>query len=325
MTEKSWTIGDVLNWTTSKFKQCDLPTPLLDAQLLLCQVLKTQKINLYLDYEKPLTVLERKSFRDLVTRRLNGEPVAYILNEKYWYNLNLYVDKNVLIPRPETECLVDFVKDVFLHQKENPKIIFDFCTGSGCLALALAQLYPESTVVGIDVSSQALEIAKKNALKNNISNCEWLLLDLTKSDSYSFLKNKLNVAQVIVANPPYVTEKEWFGLDISVKNYEPKIALTAEDEGLYIAHQILKNCQEFSLLEKEKCGFFAMEMSEGQPQKLISTKICSLPSILSLQKNNLEEWFSICDFDLKYRFLCKVTGEYTCLSGHEVIEVQETN
>jgi release factor glutamine methyltransferase len=118
VSQRSWTTRDILSWTTNRFKQLDLDSPLLDAQLLLSHVLKTTKIQLYLDMDKPLTEQERAELRQLVSRRLEGEPVAYILNEKHWYNLTLKVDKRVLIPRPETELLADFALETLKHHKE---------------------------------------------------------------------------------------------------------------------------------------------------------------------------------------------------------------
>jgi release factor glutamine methyltransferase len=304
MADKNWTVGDVLTWTTSRFQQCDLPTPLLDAQLLLCFVLKTQKINLYIDYQKPLTSDERRVYRDLVARRLNGEPVAYILSEKDWYHLNLYVDPNVLIPRPETECIVDFVKDAFQFANTEPKVIFDFCTGSGCLALALAQAYPKATVVGVDISSPALKIAAKNAARNHVQNCQWRLLDLSQSSSFESLKNDFGQPQAIVANPPYVTEKEWVSLDISVKNYEPKLALTSPDDGLFLAKEIIKNTIDIEFFAQNDRHFFSMELSQGQPSQLQAVQEFHSVSTAFTQ-GQFDEWFSLCDFDGKQRFLCR--------------------
>ena len=300
--EKNWTIREILTWTTGRFKQAEIETPLLDAQLLLCKVLNTAKINLYMDMDKPLTSHERSCLREFVKRRLAGEPVAYILNEKHWYDLRLYVDQRVLIPRPETECLLDFIISTIKFYDKTPKIIFDLCTGSGCLALALAKIFPDSTIVGVDISRDALAVADKNAKINGLTNIEWLQLDLTQVDSYFLLKEKYGQAQVVVANPPYVSEKEWMTLDISVKNYEPKLALTADEDGLFIGKQIIKNlsflCDEFNV--------FGMEMGEGHPQKLIPSPIMHRLFNSIAADKSVNEWFSLGDLDSKQRFLCRV-------------------
>ncbi len=305
--ENVWTIREILSWTTNRFKQADIDTPLLDAQLLLCKVLNTTKINLYMDMDKPLADFERSALREFVKRRLSGEPVAYILNEKYWYNLKLYVDKRVLIPRPETECLMDFVVETIKFYNQAPLIIYDFCTGSGCLAIALAKTYPGSKVIAVDNSQEALSVAKQNAQLNNTINIEWLNLDLTKEDTYSFLKEKYGKAQIIAANPPYVSEQEWINLDISVKNYEPKAALTAEEDGLFIGKEILKNIENYSLLSND-FAIFSMEMAENQPQKLIPSSLPLKKHLFntSAQEKIVNEWFGLSDLDNKNRFLCKI-------------------
>ena len=104
-----WTIREILNWTTKRFSESGIDTPLLDTQLLLCRVLNLTKIQLYTEIDKPLNDKERFQFRELVKKRLKGEPVAYLLNEKYWYDIKLYIDNRVLIPRPETESMLDFI------------------------------------------------------------------------------------------------------------------------------------------------------------------------------------------------------------------------
>ncbi|MES2613866.1 MAG: peptide chain release factor N(5)-glutamine methyltransferase [Bdellovibrionota bacterium] len=307
--DKKWTTGEVLTWTINRFKQADIETPLLDAQLLMCKVLNTTKIKLYTNYEQPLTLAERTSLREFVKRRLSGEPVAYILKEKYWYNLKFFVDNRVLIPRPETECLLDFVLEThkFYFEKQNEVdkklLIYDFCTGSGCLAIALAKSFPAATIIAVDISQDALVVAQENASVNNVTNIEWLNLDLTKPQSYPFLKEKYGLANIVVANPPYVSEEEWKNIDISVKNYEPKIALTADENGLFIGKTIVQNTN--SLLNHER-SIFAMEMAAQQPQKLIHEPLKNYLFNSSVQEKCVNKWFSLCDLDQKNRFLCAI-------------------
>ncbi|BBH54336.1 peptide chain release factor N(5)-glutamine methyltransferase [Fluviispira sanaruensis] len=299
--EKLWTIREILNWTSKHFHEKKIETPLLDAQLLLCKVLNLSKVQLYIEMDKPLNETEKRDYRALVKRRLNGEPVAYILNEKYWHNLKLYVDKRVLIPRPETESMLDFV----LQNKKNCdlKYILDLCTGSGCLAIALAKAFPTTIVIGVDISTEALAVAKINAELNSVHNVEWLLADLTQLEIFQELKTKYKAFDIVVANPPYVTEKEWHSLEHTVKEFEPKLALVAADEGLFIGEQIVKNIEDFSLLSSN--SIFAMEMADKQPQKIKSEckKIIQHNHpIWEIPKN---EWFTLCDWERKERFLVK--------------------
>ena len=165
--KKIWTVKEILTWISAKFQSEKIQTPLLDAQLLLCHVLKYKgRVDLYINSEKILKQSELVSLREFVKRRLLHEPVAYIINQKYWYNLDLYIDSNVLIPRPETESLLDFIIETLSSRSRDDtgieaNIIFDFCTGSGCLAIALGKLFPTSKVYAFDISPQALEVAKK--------------------------------------------------------------------------------------------------------------------------------------------------------------------
>lgn len=307
--EMLWTIRDILNWTTQRFSESGIDTPLLDTQLLLCHVLNLKKIQLYTEMDKPLTGSERFEFRELVKKRLNGEPVAYLLNEKYWHDLKLYLDKRVLIPRPETESMLDFVLQNCKLKSKNPEVIFDFCTGSGCLALALAKKYPTSKVIGIDISQDALDVAVKNAELNSVKNITWLNADVTNPELYQHLLSEYQAADIIVANPPYVTEKEWNQLEVTVKNYEPKIALVSDNEGLKIGKKIFQNICDVNLLNLT--GIFAMEMAEKQPQKICDEvrKIIQMShSIWAIPKN---EWFALCDLEGKDRFLVRVQENKT--------------
>ena len=299
-----WTIREILNWTTKRFAESGIDTPLLDSQLLLSHVLKLKKIQLYTEIDKPLTVNERTKFRELVKKRLNGEPVAYLLNEKYWHDLTLYLDKRVLIPRPETESMLDFILQNCKLKSEEPKVIFDFCTGSGCLAIALAKSFPNSQVIGIDISQDALDVAIKNAELNSVNNIIWINADATNQELYQNLFLNYGAANIIVANPPYVTEKEWMHLEITVKNYEPKIALVCENEGLLVGKSIVQNVVQFGLLNS--CGIFAMELAEKQPQKICSEISKTVQMSHSLWSTPKNEWFALCDLEGKDRFLVKI-------------------
>lgn len=296
-----WTVATILNWTVTRFKEAQFETPLLDAQLLLCHVLGVERIKLYTDNTKPLSEVEKNTLREYVRRRLAGEPVAFILQEKHWYNLKLYVDANVLIPRPETECLVDFV----IESAVAPKLIYDFCTGSGCIALALAKKYPTAQVVGIDISPAALNVAKRNAELNHITNVTWVEGDVTLQALWNTLAERYGKAEIITANPPYVSEGEWEELNVSVKNFEPKLALVAHDEGLALGQCILKYVSTPPCMIQET-GVFCMELAHAQPQRLFPNQNLEKISFQSAaQKKPHNAWFTLCDLNQKARFLCK--------------------
>jgi release factor glutamine methyltransferase len=253
-----WTVQEILRWTSQRFAQVDIATPLLDAQVLLCFVMKISRVELYTQAQRPLTSQERSVFREFVRRRLAGEPVAYLLGKKDWHDLSLYVDKRVLIPRPETESLLDFALEVLKSAQKKPRHILDLCTGSGCLAVAFAKRFPEARVFALDISQESLEVAELNARENGVSNIEFMLADVTKLPVLEHLRKIPLEFDVVVANPPYVSENEWMLCDVSVKNFEPKLALTAAEDGLQVARLLYENVIKSSLLSDH--SLFCMEV-----------------------------------------------------------------
>ena len=307
--EKVWTIKDILYWLTEKFNAAKIETARLDAQILLSYALGLSKIQLYTHSDKPLTTQEREKLRALVKRRLSGEPVAYITEQKDWYNLNLFVNKNVLIPRPETESLVDFIVDEikFNQTQAETKIVFDFCTGSGCIALALGKLFPNYKIYAFDYSTEALTIARKNAELNTVTNVEFIELDLSQEESFTFIqKNIAKSANIICANPPYVSEEEWEQLQKNVKLFEPKSALISPNGGLFLGSFIYEQTLIKSLLEPS--GLFCMELSHNQPIQLISKHFNNFSEKsykiqAPHQDKPTNSWFTQSDLEGKKRFL----------------------
>lgn len=305
--QKYWSVKDILSWTTAKFLSQNIPTPLLDAQILLSHVLKFKtRIELYLNSEKILKVDELDILRSYIKRRLANEPVAYILNQKHWCNLELYVDQNVLIPRPETETLFDFVIETANHVSLKPKIIFDFCTGSGCFAIALGKYFPEARVFAFDISHEALEITKKNALHNNVNNVECIFANVEDEITYIKLQKEFLKADIIVANPPYISLSDWDNLAPEVKNYEPKISLVSEENGLSLGRMIFDGINKFALLNEQ--SVFAMELAHQQPIKLLAeqSNITTLSARLSYLEKPHNEWFILKDLENRERFLIKI-------------------
>lgn len=297
--QEVWTLGKILNWTTQKFAELDLPTPLLDAQLLLAHVLGYSRVKLYTDLQRPLSPDERSQMRDLVKRRMAGEPVAYLLKKKEWHDLCLYVDERVLIPRPETETLLDIAVEA-LSDRPSPKVIIDFCTGSGCLALALKKRFPDARVFAVDISLDALDVAKLNSEQLSLE-IEFLQLDALLESSFEVLQTALSQADLIVSNPPYVSQAEWLQLDISVKNFEPAIALVAHDEGLQISRSLLNNCLKFKLLSPN--AFLIFEMGVGHPAQIAPQTPARISAGDSMRSLPSGTYLSIRDLAGKERFL----------------------
>jgi len=262
MALEQWTVKDILQWTSQRFSQQELPTPLLDAQLLLASVLGLSKVQLYMAHDRVLSADERTRMRELVKRRVSGEPVAYLLGRKEWHELDLHLDARVLIPRPETETLLDFAFEAFRGSKRTPTAVLDLCTGSGCLAISFAKRYPDAKVIAVDISEDALAVARENARRNGTPQVEFVLGDVTDPSLYATLANKVSAQggrfSVIVANPPYVSESEWNACDVGVRDFEPKLALVAEDEGLAIGRALLRLVEDGALLAAH--GVFGMEL-----------------------------------------------------------------
>lgn len=304
---ETWTVRQILNWTTGRFKELDIPTALLDAQLLICAALGLDKIALYTQIERPLTMEERGVLKELVKRRMAGEPVAYILRQKFWHDLDLYVDGRVLIPRPETETLLDLTLEVGKKRPELTTVIFDFCTGSGCLALALAKRFPHAKVVGVDISSDALEVAELNKKRNAIENVTFVEGDVTSLATTEKLVAEFGLPGIVVANPPYVRESEWAELDVSVSKYEPRLALVSGSEGLDVAAAMSRNLEASGVMKGPL--FLALELASGHPEQLAAllkkelvanaVDPFTVAELLPLHKH-----FGVRDLEQRSRYLC---------------------
>lgn len=305
-----WTVRDVLSWTSQKFAGLQIPTPLLDAQLLIGSVLCLSKVEIYTQLDRPLLESERSSLRELVRRRLSGEPVAYLLNQKFWHDLDLHVDSRVLVPRPETETLLDVVLAICKHESRKPKHILDICTGSGCLAIALAKTFPEATVTGVDISLDALDVARLNAERNKVGNIEWRHGDALDVGTYSGCAS--SNFDIIVANPPYVSESEWNQCDSTVKEFEPRLALVGGLEGWQMPRRLLDALRNSGLLDS--AGIVGIELGISHPEILAAefgarcgfefpnpflSVACQRP-VWEFPRNC---WFSVKDYTQRSRFL----------------------
>lgn len=223
------TIKEALDKTTIFFKEKNFESPRLDAEILLSSALNLKRIDLYLKFENQMTESEIENCRTFVRRRASGEPIAYILRQKDFYNEVFYVDQNVLIPRPETELLVDEVLR-WVHQRgyQNKSLqVLDLGTGSGCIGLSLIKKLPEAQATLVDISQGALNVAKKNAEGLGLSSrCECILKN---AEELSIENKKFDI---IISNPPYIDREDTEIMD-AVKKFEPHQALFASDEGLH--------------------------------------------------------------------------------------------
>lgn len=231
---KTWKILELLKVTEEHFRKNNISSPRLNAELLLSAALKMNRINLYLDFEKPLNEAELADFRAKVKRRLAGEPLQYILGEAEFYGLKFIVNPSVLIPRQETELLVDKTLE-FIHTRklENPQIL-EIGSGSGCVSIATASKVL-CNITSVDISEAAIETAQRNSLLNNTTE----KINFRYADFLSDV-NDFNGYDIVVSNPPYIASAEMPALQREVKDYEPISALTDNGDGLTFYKKIFQ-------------------------------------------------------------------------------------
>jgi release factor glutamine methyltransferase len=255
--KKIWTILDLITWGTEYLSEKSIDDSRLNIELMLAHVLQLQRIQLYTNFDRPLSENELAQFKSLLKRRLTHEPLQYILGETEFMGLKFVVDKRVLIPRPDTEILVEKVIDrIKMDFSTEPTIrILDIGTGSGCIAVSLAKMIPNVSVLSIDRSDEALQIAAINAETNGVAGkVAFANKDFLTDNEFS------QIFHCIVSNPPYISNKEYTVLDPEVREFEPKLALADGSDGLTFYHSIAKRCNT-NLTEN---GFVAVEHAFDQ-------------------------------------------------------------
>lgn len=233
---ESWSVRRVLSWAADDLKRRGNDTGRLDAELLLARVLQVDRIGLILHAERPLSPGELGSFRELFKRRRSGEPVAYLLGEREFYGISLRVDARVLIPRPDSERLVEVALE-----RTRPRSMLgsalDLCTGSGCVAIAFARTRPTWSVTASDVSPAALEVARDNAHRTGA------IRNLRLLEGSLFAPVVGERFDLITANPPYIASAELAELAPDVRDFEPRLALDGGADGLDFVRQIATRAQ----------------------------------------------------------------------------------
>ena len=266
------TIKEVLSLSRQYLESAGVVNSRYSAEAIIAFVLNCKRLDLYLNFDKPLISSELDSIRNCLKRRKEKEPLEYIFNSTEFFNCSLRITKDVLIPRSETEQLVEMVSKVLQsdleaaykqnlessdeNQNNSPdfkKTLWDLCTGSGCIAIALKKAFPALEVKASDISDPALEVARSNA---RINDC---LIDFKSGDLFDPFKNEK--ADYIICNPPYISENEYVFLMDDVKNFEPKNALVAEDDGLYFYKKFADMLP--SVLRPGGKAFFEIGYSQG--------------------------------------------------------------
>ena len=268
---KSWTVLDLIKATASFLGERGSPSPRVDAEVLLAHQLGLSRTQLYMAFARPIDDEEREQFRALVKRRADGVPVAYITGTRGFWTLDLAVDERVLIPRPETERIVELALEFVGERKSARWRIVDVGTGSGCIALALASELPNATVLGIDISADALEVARENAETLGLRD----RVRLVCGDGLEPLRSRGAVVDIIVSNPPYIDPTDE-RVETSVRKHEPDVALFAGRDGLDVVRELLRDAP--SALASG--GLFLCEIGQGQhdqvlalPTQLVETEV----------------------------------------------------
>ncbi len=259
-----WTVDRILNWTIHHFTSQKIPEPRLSAELLLSKVLNCKRIDLYLQFERILSIKERDQFREYVKRRARREPVQYILGETEFYGFPFKVSPDVIIPRPETELLVDAVVEEVQSVRRPSAKVLDIGTGSGCIAVCLAKLLPDCSIWAIENSPAAMKVAKQNAGLNEVS-AHFIEGDIFKDGSS--LPTKFDI---IVSNPPYVALSDISKLEPEVKEFEPKDALLAGEDGLEFYRKIVNLIPD--LIDKKGKVFLEIGYNQAKPLEEIFAK-----------------------------------------------------
>jgi release factor glutamine methyltransferase len=249
------TVLEVLQATAAYFKRHSVENPRLNAEHLLAHVLGRRRIDLYLEFERALTEAELGPLRDFVKRRGEGEPLQHLLGTVEFSGLTFLCDKRALVPRPETEQLVEFLK----FEIQNPKSeIVDVGTGSGVIALSLAAKFPEAEIFGVDVSDDALSLAEENSVRLNLKG------------RVQFLKSRLlesveGLFDLIVANLPYVSTHNRDTLSVEVL-HDPEVALFAGEQGDELVRELIDQAPA----RLRPGGLLALEIGLGQGEALLS-------------------------------------------------------
>lgn len=233
---ETWTVRRMIDWITSDLTKRGIDSARLDADLLVASALGVKRIALYLDLDRPFVASELSAVRALVERRRKREPMAYILGEREFYSRTFEVTRDVLIPRPDTELLVERALAA-LSTREGP--LLDLCTGSGAVAITVLAELPERTGVASDISAAALAVARANAARHAVTE----RLSLREGDLFAVLEADERFACITV-NPPYIGTDEMAGLQPDVRDFEPHLALDAGRDALVFYRRIAQKARE---------------------------------------------------------------------------------
>ncbi|MCH8269808.1 MAG: peptide chain release factor N(5)-glutamine methyltransferase [Planctomycetes bacterium] len=293
-----WTTRRLLAWMAEAFAAAGLDSPRLMAELMLSHVIGCERLRLYMEGDRPAAPLELDRLRELTARALKHEPVQYLTGEAWFFGLGFKVDRRVLIPRPSSETIVE---RVFEHCRAAPGfggrtgqgvLIADVCTGSACIAVALAKNLPGARVVATDISHEALEVAAENVARHAVSD----RIDLLAGDLLAPLYEHPATSgrgslHYLVSNPPYIPDAEWARVEANVKEHEPTVALRGGGDGLAYVRSVLEGAA--GLLRPG--GIVLVELAESAADEA---------EAIARGQEGLVDVELIADFEGKARVVC---------------------
>ena len=271
---EQWTLKRLLDWTKDYFEKVGSDSSRLDAEVLLAEALQCQRIELYTRFEEVPPADTLNEYRAWVKRRGAGEPVAYIVGHKEFYSINFDVTPNVLIPRPETEHIVVAAIEAAKSIDDSPIRIIDVGTGSACVAIALAKHIPSSVIAATDISTDALEVARANAAKHEVTD----RVRFFTGDLLEALPAGSKPVHLIVSNPPYIGREEIDTVEETVLKYEPEMALFGGEQGTEIIQRLVDQSVDMLLpggkliFENSPAVFdHCLEIVEKSPLNLVES------------------------------------------------------
>jgi len=290
-TTQTWSIGQLLSWTREFLSDKGVDEPRLAAELLLASALECRKIDLYTRFVQVPGVEQVGRFRELVREAAGHKPIAYLVGHKEFYSLDFLVTPDVLIPRPETELLVDQAVAFGKASGGKPLQVLDVGTGSGCVAIAVARLLPTSRVVATDVSAAALSIAGRNAERNKVAE----RVAFVEADAVGIPANCVPPGgfDVLLSNPPYIAESDRESLAANVRDFEPALALFGGRDGLDVIRKIAAGGRALlagggrafvEVASGQDARATAVFVDHGWVSRGVITDGAGIPRVLSLER-----------------------------------------
>jgi release factor glutamine methyltransferase len=245
---------DLINSATARLEKKGVEFARVNVERMLCAALECRRVDLYVDPDRVVASEIISRFEEVLSRRLADEPLQYILGETEFYGLRIRCDRRALIPRPETEFVVSKAIDCLEHFDR--LYILDLACGTGCIGIALAMNLPQASITAVDISEDAISLAKENAMMHNLI----MRFRFSAGDMFSAIRSHGIVYDAVVCNPPYIRESEWETLQSQIRDFEPKRALLSGEDGLDFIRLMLEEVSEFLV----PGGYLIFEIGQGQ-------------------------------------------------------------